>query len=210
MTRILCYGDSNTWGYTPVTGIRYSEDIRWPGVLASLLGPNYRIIEEGLNGRTTVFDDPLQEGRNGKTYLLPCLLSHRPLDVVILMLGTNDMKQRYSLPAGDISRGAGVLAQIILNSGAGPDNTAPQLILFSPPGLGSLKAFGPMFAGAIEKSRDLGAAFKVVAQETGCSFVDIGAEVSAGNGDGIHLEPEGHRRVAELAAEAIGDSILRC
>jgi len=129
---------------------------------------------------------------------------------VILMLGTNDMKQRYGLPAGDIARGAAVLAEIVYNSSAGPDNTAPQLILFSPPGLGRLTAFGPMFTGAPEKSRDLGAAFKSVAQETDCRFVDIGAEVRAGNGDGIHLEPEGHRRVAELAAEAIGDSILRC
>ncbi|MFO7848397.1 MAG: SGNH/GDSL hydrolase family protein [Spirochaetia bacterium] len=203
MKRILCYGDSNTWGNIPISGARYGEDIRWPGVLAALMGPDYRVIEEGLNGRTTVFEDPLQEGRNGKTYLLPCLLSHRPLDIVILMLGTNDMKQRYGVPAEDIARGAGVLAQIILNSGAGPDNTAPQLILFSPPSLGKLTAFGPMFAGASGKSRDLGAALRVVAQEIGCSFVDISAEVSAGNGDGIHLEPEGHRRVAELAAKAI-------
>ncbi|MCF7915341.1 MAG: SGNH/GDSL hydrolase family protein [Spirochaetaceae bacterium] len=203
MKQILCYGDSNTWGYTPVTGIRYSEDTRWPGVLASLLGPNYRIIEEGLNGRTTVFEDPLQEGRNGKTYLLPCLLSHRPFDVVILMLGTNDMKQRYGVPAEDIARGAGVLAEIILNSGAGPDNTAPKLILLSPPGLGKLTAFGPMFTGASEKSLHMGPAFREVAQEIGCSFVDIGGQVKAGNQDGIHLDPEGHRRVAELVAKAL-------
>lgn len=203
MKRILCYGDSNTWGHTPISGSRYGEDIRWPGVLAALLGPNYRVIEEGLNGRTTVFDDPLQEGRNGKTYLLPCLLSHHPLDVVVLMLGTNDMKQRYGLPAEDIARGAGVLAQIILNSGSGPDNSAPKLILLSPPALGKLTDFGPMFAGAPEKSLKLAAACKVIAQKIGCSFVDIAAEVRAGNRDGIHLEPEGHRRLAELAAEAI-------
>jgi len=119
MRRILCYGDSNTWGCIPISAARYGEDIRWPGVLAGLLGAEYRIIEEGLNGRTTVFDDPLQEGRNGKTYLLPCLLSHRPLDVVVLMLGTNDMKQRYGLPAEDIARGAGVLAEIVRTSGSG-------------------------------------------------------------------------------------------
>jgi lysophospholipase L1-like esterase len=152
-----------------------------------------------------VFEDPLQEGRNGKNYLLPCLLSHRPLDAVVLMLGTNDMKQRYGVSAGDIARGAGVLADIVLRSAAGPEDEAPRLLLLSPPGLGRLTAFAPMFAGAEEKSRQLSEEYKLIAVEYGCSYIDVGAEVSAGNRDGIHLEPESHRKIAELVSRTLLD-----
>jgi lysophospholipase L1-like esterase len=106
MKVILCYGDSNTWGYDPHTQERFSSRVRWTGVLARQLGEEYHMIEEGLSGRTTVWDDPV-EGlhKNGKNYLLPCLESHQPIDLVILMLGTNDLKMRFSVPAADIGRG---------------------------------------------------------------------------------------------------------
>ena len=99
MKHVLVYGDSNSWGFEPGSGKRYGEEVRWTGVLAENLGSDTRVIEEGLNGRTTVFDDPLEPGRNGKTYLGPCLQSHHPLDLVILMLGTNDLKHRSGLKA---------------------------------------------------------------------------------------------------------------
>ena len=89
--KVLCYGDSNTWGRDPHgKGIRYPVNVRWTGLLQSKLGHDYDIIEEGLGGRTTVIDDPKREGRNGKTYLRPCLETHSPIDVITLMLGTND------------------------------------------------------------------------------------------------------------------------
>jgi lysophospholipase L1-like esterase len=88
MKTILCYGDSNTWGYAPGTGKRYLRHERWTGVLQQLLGSNAVVIEEGLNGRTTTLDDPTKPFRNGKDYLIPCLDSHAPLDLVVLMLGT--------------------------------------------------------------------------------------------------------------------------
>ena len=92
MRHILCYGDSNTWGYTPGTGERHAPDVRWTGVLRRLLGEGWEVLEEGMNGRTTVFDNPMSPGRNGSAYLLTCLETHKPLDLVILMLGTNDLR----------------------------------------------------------------------------------------------------------------------
>ena len=120
MRHVLIYGDSNTWGYIPVSRSRYDGDTRWPGVLQKILGKGYRVIEEGLNGRTTVLEDPLQKGRNGSTYLLPCLESHRPLDLVVIMLGTNDMKHRYGVSAEEIAMGMEVLIKIVKNSEASP------------------------------------------------------------------------------------------
>jgi lysophospholipase L1-like esterase len=98
---ILCYGDSNTWGCIPLTGPqpprRYGPARRWPGVLRRELGDGYWIVEEGLNGRTTVWDDPLEPFRSGKELLVPCLMTHEPIDLVIVMLGTNDLRSRYLL-----------------------------------------------------------------------------------------------------------------
>ena len=106
MKTILCYGASNTWGYKPdpsaVLPIRYSYKQRWTGILQSKLGDEFLVIEEGLNSRTTVIDDPLNDDRNGKAYLKPCLESHAPLDFVALMLGTNDLKVRFGLSASEI------------------------------------------------------------------------------------------------------------
>ena len=99
--QVLCYGDSNTWGYIPVTGGRYAPTVRWTGVMAEQLGPQFSAIEEGQSGRTTVWDDPLEGDKNGLRYLPACLESHMPLDLVILMLGTNDLKARFSLTALD-------------------------------------------------------------------------------------------------------------
>ena len=98
MWEILCYGDSNTWGYNPSTKERYDRYERWTGILQFTLGDEYHVIEEGLNGRTTVWDEPIEgEYKNGKTYLVSCLESHKPLDLVIIMLGTNDLKKRFSV-----------------------------------------------------------------------------------------------------------------
>lgn len=105
MKTVLCYGDSNTYGYNPVNGLRYPQDVRWPGKLQSLLGNGYQIIEEGCNGRTTVFDDPLEGWKNGLDYLRPCLNSHKPVDIVILMLGSNDLKKRSMQVQSRLPRG---------------------------------------------------------------------------------------------------------
>lgn len=103
--RVLCYGDSNTWAPDMDSGGRLNDSDRWTGRLAQHLGKDWTIIEEGLSGRTTVLDDPYEPFRNGRQYLTPCLLSHQPLDLVIVMLGTNDLKSRFNVTAEDIGRG---------------------------------------------------------------------------------------------------------
>ena len=114
MKTILCYGDSNTWGYDPQKGGRYPKPIRWTSVLQETLGKNFDIIAEGLNGRTTVWDDPVEgEHRNGKKYLLPCLHTHKPIDLVILFLGSNDLKYRFSVTSEDIAKSVLSLVNII-------------------------------------------------------------------------------------------------
>jgi len=142
MKTILCYGDSNTWGYNPATQDRFSQDERSPGVLRQALGDGYEVIEEGLNGRTTVWDDPIEGYKNGKEYLIPCLETHRPLDLVAMLLGTNDLKVRFSLSAYDIANGAGVVVDIVQRSGAGPDEGAPKVLLMAPPPVGKLRVCG--------------------------------------------------------------------
>ncbi|RME79682.1 MAG: hydrolase [Chloroflexi bacterium] len=200
MKTILCYGDSNTWGYDPVMGDRFPPHVRWTGVLQQLLGETYRVIEEGLNGRTTVWDDPIEGYKSGKTYLIPCLESHRPLDLVIIMLGTNDLKARFSLTAYDIARGAGVLVDIVNKSGAGPHGQPPQTLLLAPPPVAHLSDFEEMFAGAAEKSRRLARHYRQVAAEYGCHFFDTGQVIVSSDLDGIHLEAGEHRKLAEALA----------
>ena len=104
MKHILCYGDSNTFGTDPVRGGRHPYEVRWTGALQRLLGGNYRVIEEGCGGRTTVFEDQLSYGRNGLKTLVPCIASHNPLDLIIIMLGTNDLKKRFQATPWDLGK----------------------------------------------------------------------------------------------------------
>ncbi len=112
MKTVLCFGDSNTWGYTPGTGQRLAVGIRWAGVLQNKLVGGFSVIEEGLNGRTTIFSDPDSPFRSGEDYLLPCLESHSPVDLVIIMLGTNDLKDKFGLRPEDIAAGMEKLLNI--------------------------------------------------------------------------------------------------
>jgi lysophospholipase L1-like esterase len=187
---ILCYGDSNTWGYNPATGGRYGPDERWPGVMRAALGAGYTVIEEGLNGRTTVWDDPYEPGLNGKTYLLPCLLTHHPLDLVIIMLGTNDLKHRYGLSAYDVAGGAGVLVELAQASGAGPEGGPPEVLLVAPAPIARLTDFALDFRDAEEKSRELGEQYRLFAETLGCAYLDAGQVIVSSDRDGIHLDAD--------------------
>lgn len=200
---ILCYGDSNTWGYDPATKERFPEDVRWVGRLRRRLGEGFEIISEGLNGRTTVWDDPIEEYRNGKTYLRPCLESHRPIDLVVLMLGTNDLKKRFSVSAFDIGRSVGLLLDIIHKSGTGPKAGAPKILLISPPPVGRLTEFAEMFEGAPAKSKLLAKHYSEQAKLYDCEFLDAGRVIRSSDIDGIHLEAEEHTKLAEAIAEIV-------
>jgi lysophospholipase L1-like esterase len=208
MKTILCYGDSNTWGYNAENAGRFAPEVRWPGVARAALGGGYAVIEEGLNGRTTVWDDPIEGYKNGREYLIPCIETHKPLDLAIIALGINDLKQRFSVSAWDIAAGAGVLADVVRRSEAGPDGSAPQVLLISPPVVGKLTAFAEMFAGAQEKSRRLGEHFRRVAEERGVRLVDAAQVVRTTDLDGIHLAPDEHRKLGEAVAAEVRE-ILR-
>ena len=190
MKTILCYGDSNTWGYDASTGGRYPQDTRWPQVLQRELGESYEVIAEGLNGRTTVWPDPVEgEYKSGKTYLTACLESHHPIDLVVIVLGTNDLKHRFGQSAWDIARSAATLVEIVMGSAFGPDGAPPEVLLIAPaPTVVAGGPFAEMFAGADEKSRDLGRCYSALAAELGCAFLDAGQVIVSTKLDGIHLD----------------------
>jgi lysophospholipase L1-like esterase len=203
MKTVLCFGDSNTWGYVPGSdGGRFSRDIRWPLQLARALGDEWDVIAEGLNGRTATLDSPVADGRNGLTYLLPCLHSHMPLDVVVIYLGTNDAGDRYSLPAETVAGAVGRLVKVVRTSEAGPDGAAPKLIVVCPPPFGHLDPDGS-FANAGAKSRQLGRWFAELAQELGCELIDLHGIAAYSDLDGIHLDADGHAAVAAAVEERL-------
>jgi lysophospholipase L1-like esterase len=210
MTTVVCYGDSNTHGFDPETMGRFARAVRWPGVLAAVLGPDVQVVEEGLNGRTTLWDDPYLDGRNGRQYLLPCLRSHAPIDLVVLMLGTNDLKAHFGLEPYEIAAGAGALVDVILGSGTGPDGGRPAVLLVAPPLLGEVTGVSELwgFGGAIAKSAELPRLYRAVAGMKGVAFLDAATLVSAHPADGVHLPAADHavlgRAIASAALEQLG------
>ena len=203
MKTILCYGDSLTWGYDPATGKRIAIDKRWPGVLRNDL-KNYFVIEEGLNGRTTLWDDPLHGGyKNGMKYLIPCLASHKPVDLVILFLGTNDLKTRFSLSAAEISGGIRVLVDLILKSHAGPYENAPELLLVAPPLVTELSNFAEEFESGKTKSRLLSKYYRQVAEEYNIHFLDTSEVVITSDLDGIHLDVDEQVKLGHVMADIV-------
>jgi lysophospholipase L1-like esterase len=201
--RIVCYGDSNTWGYDPATRRRFPADVRWTGVLARELGSGYQIIEEGLNGRTTILDDPWEPERNGKTYLRPCLESHQPLDLVTIMLGTNDLKARHRVSASDIAQGAAVLVDVAQHHARRADDSPAPVLLICPPPIATLTTFDRMFEGADAKSRELGRYFRMVAEWHDVPLLDAGDVIVSSDLDGIHFGAAEHTKLGAAVADAV-------
>jgi lysophospholipase L1-like esterase len=203
MYEILCFGDSNTWGYVPGRGERFPREMRWPGVLGRELGDGVLVIEEGQNGRTTVWDDPVEGHKNGLAYLVPCLESHRPLDLVIIMLGTNDLKARFSVPPFDIGWSVRSLLDAVRRSGAGRDGKPPGTLLVAPPPLGKLGEFAELFAGGPEKSRSLAVHYHGAAIAFGADFLDAGGVAAVSDADGVHLDSAGHEALGRAVASKV-------
>ncbi|HEY3335619.1 MAG TPA: SGNH/GDSL hydrolase family protein [Candidatus Limnocylindrales bacterium] len=205
MRTVVCYGDSNTHGADPVTHGRFPRDVRWPGVLASELGDAAAVIEEGLNGRTTLWDDPFVDFRNGRAYLLPCLRSHQPVDVLVLMLGTNDLKSIFARAAHEIAAGVGALVDIALTSGTGPDDGAPAVLLVAPPRLGETTDRSELwgFGASRATSEQLPRLYRNVAEIKGVAFLDAAALVAGDPGDGVHLGVREHAILGRAVAGAV-------
>ena len=203
---ILCFGDSNTWGYCAQTGGRYEDDVRWTMQLAKMLGDGYLVTEEGLNGRTTVFEDPLNEGLCGLSMLNPLLLSHAPLDLVVLMLGTNDCKQRFAATAFNIKDGLMRLVKKARQTEAW--RADPRILIVAPividKRLYATPDNGPgMGEGSVEKSEQLPALFRAAADEFGCPFLDCNPYVTPAEGDFMHFDLGSNSRFAEAVAEKV-------
>jgi len=213
--RIVVYGDSNTYGWIPnldPPSTRYSPEQRWPGVLQKELGSNFQVIEEGLDGRTTDARDPESPisgaQLDGSAYLQACLASHLPVDLVVIMLGTNDLKSVFNRTPLRIAMGATRLLDLAntLNGGVGTTYKNPRVLLVCPPPLNPEiekgPAFGEMFKGGVEKSRQLPSLYEAVAKMGGAEFLNAGAAISTDGLDGLHFTPEAHRKLgAAIAAK---------
>ncbi len=205
--KILCYGDSNTYGYNPENGVRFPRDLRWTGRLQKLLGQDYEIVEEGCNGRTTVIADREEPWKSGESSLRAILNSHKPLDMVILMLGTNDMKKQYHASARDIASGVEELVDIIQTFTKVKQDHCPEILLVSPPTLRpgiSHSPFGDSFSeDAIAVSEQLGSLYQEAAFKKGCHFVDAAGIIVSSEEDHLHLTAKEHEKLALALADYV-------
>ena len=212
---IVCLGDSNTHGYCADPsdcaegGIRYNESERWTCLLQTALGENYLVAEEGLNGRTTVFPDPIEEGKAAIDYIYPCLKTHQDVDLLIIMLGTNDAKERFSVNAFNIAAGMDRLVKKAMDTECW-GGKKPNILVISPPAIlegvenGPLR--GTMGIGSVEKSRQLASEYRLICEARGGHFLDadaIGCEFN--KVDFMHLTRKGHSTLATALAKLVPD-----
>jgi len=209
MTVILIYGDSNSHGTPPMgergAWQRMPPQQRWPGVMSRALGDGFEVITEALPGRTTVHDDPIEGAwRNGLTVLPAVLHSHAPLDIVIIMLGTNDLKLRFNVPAIDIALSVGKLVDAVRATG-----TAKDVMVICPPAVREVGCLGGMFEGAEARGAGM---FVHMMQETArldAGFIDAGAHVAVDPLDGVHLSVQSHAVLGRVMADALRERIRK-
>jgi len=206
---VLAYGDSNTHGTMPMATLedcgRWGPGQRWPGVLAAALGEGWRVVEEGLPGRTTVHPDPIGGAHKSGLALLPAALeSHRPVDLVVLMLGTNDCKQRFAVPAVEIAESASLLLRQVRHSEAGPGGAPPRVLLVAPAPVEEFGCLAEIFAGGAATSRRLADGYQAVAARQGAAFLDAGQVAAVSPLDGVHFDAEAHA----LLGLAVADLML--
>ena len=213
-THIICFGDSNTHGYCADPAdcadhtARFNEEERWTCLLQKHLGDEYLVLEEGLSGRTTVFEDALHESMSGLDVIYSTLMSHEPVDLLVIMLGTNDTKERFGVNAAAIGIG---LQRLIMKAHAIPcwGTHKPKILIVAPPWIGeglytNEAAGGPMGAGCPERSRGLAKYFKQAADLLGCEFMDAEGVAEFNQVDYMHLTRKGHAQLAAALAEKIG------
>lgn len=205
---LLVYGDSNSHGSPPMPdwngAPRFDRQTRWPGVVQSALGTGWQVIEEGLPGRTTVLDDPVEGPHRNGARVLPAILgSHAPLDLVVLMLGTNDLKRSFALTPHEIGDGIEKLVKIILGAECGPGGAAPQILLVVPPPILEAGCLAEMFEGGAAKSLRLLPEYQAIATKWGTGLLDAGKVIVSSPLDGVHLAADQHEKLGRAVAEAV-------
>ncbi len=201
--RILCFGDSITWGYNPVDGTRFAYCETWPGVMEKSLGESYRVITEALVARTTCWDLPYSPDRNGSKFLPMIMESHSPLDLVIIMLGINDLMHMNGKTADESAWGLLAIIRIVMTTqwGAKP----PKVLVIAPPLPGKMSDFSKQAFGGniVEEIKKLPAAQKVVAEAAMCEFIDANNFIKTESADGLHPMPDQYKILGEKVAEKV-------
>ncbi len=201
--RILCFGDSNTWGHVPMgmAKKRYSIKERWPGILQKKLGKSYEVIEEGLGGRLTAFDDPRPEfpERNGLKSLPAILETHLPLDLVIIMLGTPDTKEMLGFDVNKIKEGMKKLILTVKDFKTLDGTSPPKILIVVPPIVDDQAGFASkLFKGGTAKSKQLVDSYKKLAEEENIFYLNPTDQIKVDKEDGVHIDSGGHRKLSEL------------
>ena len=213
MQHILVYSDSLSWGIVPTTRKRLHFEQRWPGAMEMALcssGQKVRVVEDCLNGRRTVWDDPFKPGRNGLVGLAQRIEIHSPLELVVLMLGTNDFQSMHEYNAWHSSQGIGALVSAIRSAPIEPGMPVPQILVVAPPAIRTPKGpIEPKFAGGETKCVGLSDAYRLVCEEVGCHFFDAGGVITSSNVDGVHLDLEQHLVLGHAVAEVAKPLLLK-
>ncbi len=201
---IVCYGDSNTWGSIPQLDERYPKSIRWPGALQGLLGENYDIISEGLPGRTFVISNPIKPHRTGITHLQAILESAEPVDLIIVMLGTNDVKNTYNLTTEQISDHLLQTVRLIRKV----SSTTKILIICPPPIIiPETSDLDERMVRGIELFKVLPMLYKKISDDNGCGFINAGDHISSSKIDGYHLDADAHLKIAQIVKDWINQNL---
>ena len=209
MSTVLIYGDSNTHGTPPMAELgaqgRHPHGSRWPDVMAAALGPQVQVIAEGLPGRTTVHDDPVEGGERNGIKVLPAVLhSHRPIDLLLILLGTNDLKHRFSVTAFEIARSVERLALA-----ARAEGVVGQILLMAPPPVRECGTLAEVFAGAEARQQGLTGQIEAAAARLGCGFVDAGAHARVSPVDGVHWDRDQHAALGAAMARVVSGQLAR-
>lgn len=211
MHQVLVYADSLSWGIIPDTRERFDFGQRWPGVMELELtksGKSVRVIEDGLNGRRTVWDDPYKPGRNGLIGLEQRLEINSPVSLVIVFLGTNDFQSMHQRTAWESAQGLGAIVAAIRRAPIEPGMPAPEILIIAPPAIKKAKgAIAPKFEGAETKAVGLSEAIRQVASDTGCHFFDAGSVTHTSRVDGVHLDEDQHLTLGKAMAEMVGQLV---
>jgi lysophospholipase L1-like esterase len=208
MQHILVYADSLSWGIVPGTRQRLAFDARWPGVMENTLtaqGRKVRVVEDCLNGRRTVWDDPFKPGRNGLVGLAQRIEIHSPLALVVLMLGTNDFQSMHPHNAWHAAQGVATLVHAIRTAPIEPGMPVPPVLVVAPPPIRTPAGpLAPKFAGCEHKCVGLASALEKTSKELGCHFYDAATVVTASAVDGVHLDADQHWTLGQALAPVVG------